>query len=77
MTHIAELLAKGTTWSFEFFPPKTPEGTAAFDAAVSELSGLEPSFVSVTYGAAGATRTNTRDIVVRLNEEQTYPAMPH
>lgn len=77
MTRIAELLAKGTTWSFEFFPPKTPEGATAFDAAVADLSQLEPSFVSVTYGAAGATRTNTRDVVVRVNDEQTYPAMPH
>ena len=77
MTRIAELLAKGTTWSFEFFPPKTPEGTSSFDAAVRDLSKLEPSFVSVTYGAAGATRTNTRDVVVRVNAEQSYPAMPH
>ena len=77
MTRIAELLAKGTTWSFEFFPPKTPEGAAAFDVAVADLSDLDPSFVSVTYGAAGATRTNTRDVVVRVNEERSYPAMPH
>lgn len=77
MTRIADLLAKGPTWSFEFFPPKTPEGAAAFDNAVADLSGLEPSFVSVTYGAAGGVRTNTRDIVVRVNNERSYPAMPH
>jgi methylenetetrahydrofolate reductase (NADPH) len=77
MTRIGDLLAKGTTWSFEFFPPKTPEGMVAFDGAVSELSALEPSFVSVTYGALGATRTNTRDIVIRVNQDQAFPAMPH
>ncbi len=77
MTRIADLLSKGTTWSFEFFPPKTPEGMVAFDRAIGELSALEPSFVSVTYGALGATRDTTRDLVIRVNEEQSYPAMPH
>ncbi|HEX2577477.1 MAG TPA: methylenetetrahydrofolate reductase [Aquihabitans sp.] len=77
MTRIPDLLAKGTTWSFEFFPPKTPEGMVAFDAAVEDLSALEPSFVSVTYGALGATRDTTRDLVIRVNEQQSFPAMPH
>ena len=77
MTRIADLLAKGTTWSFEFFPPKTPEGLVSFDAAITGLSALEPSFVSVTYGALGATRDTTRDLVIRVNEEQPFPAMPH
>lgn len=77
MTRIADLLAKGTTWSFEFFPPKTPAGMVSFDAAVQELSALEPSYVSVTYGALGATRDTTRDLVIRVNEEQAFPAMPH
>jgi len=35
MTRISDLLEKGPTWSFEFFPPKTPEGMTSFDAAVS------------------------------------------
>jgi len=77
MTRIADLLDKGTTWSFEFFPPKTPEGMVAFDVAIDELSALEPSFVSVTYGALGATRDTTRDLVIRVNEQQSFPAMPH
>ncbi|CAN5763021.1 methylenetetrahydrofolate reductase [NAD(P)H] [soil metagenome] len=77
MTRIADLLAKGPTWSFEFFPPKTPEGLASFDDAVDGLSALEPSYVSVTYGALGATRDTTRDLVIRVNAEQTFPAMPH
>ena len=77
MIRIADLLAKGTTWSIEFFPPKTPEGLVAFDAAITGLSALEPSFVSVTYGALGATRDTTRDLVIRVNAEQPFPAMPH
>jgi methylenetetrahydrofolate reductase (NADPH) len=51
MTRIADLLAAGPTWSFEFFPPKTPEGMASFDRAVADLAALDPSFVSITYGA--------------------------
>ncbi len=77
MTRISDLLAKGPTWSFEFFPPKTPEGMTSFDRAVSELSALEPAYVSITYGAGGSARDTTYDLVVRVNEEQAFPAMPH
>jgi methylenetetrahydrofolate reductase (NADPH) len=77
MTRISDLLAKGPTWSFEFFPPKTPEGMTSFNQAVSELSALEPAYVSITYGAGGSARDTTYDLVVRVNEEQAFPAMPH
>lgn len=74
---IDELLRQGRTWSFEFFPPKTPTGEREFNAAVSELSALSPSYVSVTYGALGGVRHLTRDVVLRVNAEHDYPAMPH
>ena len=77
MTRISDLLDKGPTWSFEFFPPKTPEGLVGLDRAIDDLSSLEPAYVSVTYGALGATRDTTRDLVVRVNREQAFPAMPH
>jgi methylenetetrahydrofolate reductase (NADPH) len=77
MTQIADLLAAGRTWSFEFFPPKTPEGQVAFDAAVSELAILGPDFVSITYGAMGSTRDTTRDLVVAVDHANPFPAMPH
>lgn len=77
MTRIADLLAAGPTWSFEFFPPKTPEGVTAFHTAVDELAQLEPSFVSVTYGALGSTRDTTRDLVIDVNRHHGFPAMPH
>src|SRR6476659_9476832 len=77
MTRIAELLAAGPTWSFEFFPPKSEAGAASLADAVQELATLEPSFVSVTYGALGVTREPTRATVVRINQEQPFPAMPH
>ncbi len=77
MAKIHELLAAGRTLSFEFFPPKTPEMLESLNQAIDELVPLKPSYVSVTYGALGATRTNTRDLVVRVNMEQPFPAMPH
>jgi len=77
MARIADLLAAGPTWSFEFFPPKTEEMQRQLEKAVHELAPLRPSFVSVTYGALGATREFTRDTVVRINAEQPFPAMPH
>jgi methylenetetrahydrofolate reductase (NADPH) len=77
MTRIADLLAAGPTLSVEFFPPKTPAGMVQLDKTIGELGPLDLSFVSVTYGAGGSTRDTTRDIVVRVNEEQAFPAMPH
>ena len=77
MTRIADLLAAGPTWSFEFFPPKTPEGAAALDDAIDELATLDPSYVSVTYGALGTTREPTKALVQRINQERSFPAMPH
>ncbi len=51
---IDDLLRAGTTLSFEFFPPKTPEGMDAFTAAYDDLAQLSPDFTSVTYGASAA-----------------------
>src|SRR5690349_9827259 len=77
MTRIPDLLAAGRTLSFEFFPPKTAAGVAELDAALQELAKLRPSFISVTYGALGSTRANTRDLVIGFNERHPFPAMPH
>ncbi len=77
MARIADLLAAGPTRSFEFFPPKNDEMERQLDKALAELALLEPSFVSVTYGALGSTRERTRDVVVRINGEQSFPCMPH
>jgi methylenetetrahydrofolate reductase (NADPH) len=74
---IADLLDERPTLSFEFFPPKTDEMERALDKAVAELALLEPDFVSVTYGALGTTRERTREVVVRINHEQSFPAMAH
>jgi methylenetetrahydrofolate reductase (NADPH) len=74
---IVHLLSAGPTLSFEFFPPKTDEAERQLEKTIHELAPLRPSFVSVTYGAGGSTRDRTRDIVVRVNREQPFPAMAH
>src|SRR5947209_7604541 len=75
---IDEILAsEGPTFSFEFFPPKTAEGERNLYAALADLEGLEPDFVSVTYGAGGSTREKTIEIVKRLKDEWGLEAMAH
>jgi methylenetetrahydrofolate reductase (NADPH) len=54
---ISELLAQGRTVSFEFGPPRTPEAAQRLEKVLLELEPLQPSFVSVTYGAGGSTAT--------------------
>jgi len=54
------------TFSFEFFPPKTPEGKAKLRAAWQQLSQLKPRFFSVTFGAGGSTQQGTLDTVLEI-----------
>jgi methylenetetrahydrofolate reductase (NADPH) len=64
-------------FSFEFFPPKTDEGTANLLKTLEELAPLEPGFVSVTYGAGGSTRDRTVELVTRIKRETGIEAMAH
>lgn len=77
MERIPDLLAAGQTRSVEFFPPKTADGIAQLHRTIGELSAIDLSFVSVTYGAGGSTRDLTRDLVIGINEANPFPAMPH
>ncbi|MBW3662619.1 MAG: methylenetetrahydrofolate reductase [NAD(P)H] [Actinobacteria bacterium] len=74
---MAELLRRGRTYSFEFFPPKTDEGDANLRQTLNELEPLTPSFVSVTYGAAGSTRDRTHRLVVDILHKTSMPPMAH
>lgn len=75
--HISEILAKGPTCSFEFFPPKTEKGAETLYETIRELESLKPSFVSVTYGAGGSTRDLTHDLVVRIKNSTSLDPIPH
>jgi len=67
----------GPVFSFEFFPPKTPAGEASLYEAIDRLRALEPTFVSVTYGAGGSTREKTIELVGRIKHEIGIEAMAH
>ena len=76
--HIQDIMAQGkTTFSFEFFPPKTEKASEALYETISELESYEPAFVSVTYGAGGSTRELTNDLVVRLKTTTSLDPIPH
>ena len=77
MARIADLLAAGRTYSFEFFPPKTDGAQLSLGRAIGELEPLAPSFVSVTYGAGGSTRQRTHAVVSWMRKETTLPPMAH
>jgi len=64
-------------FSFEFFPPRTDEGRAAFIDAVRRLRPLGPGFVSVTWGAGGSTRGRTLEMVMCCKREFEIEAMAH
>jgi methylenetetrahydrofolate reductase (NADPH) len=69
--------SRRTTFSFEFFPPKTAEGASDLFEHVREFEKLKPTFVSVTYGAGGSTRQLTNDLVVKIGKTTGLDPMPH
>jgi methylenetetrahydrofolate reductase (NADPH) len=76
--HILDVLAqRPTTFSFEFFPPKTDAAAAELFEAIKELEPLRPAWVSVTYGAGGGTRARTHDLVVKIKQTTRCDPMPH
>ena len=76
--HITDILSKRhPSFSFEFFPPKNNGAWDDLYASIVDLEALDPSFVSVTYGAGGSTRDATHDLVVRIKETTNIPPIPH
>ena len=63
-------------FSFEFFPPKTPEGEQKLRAARAQLAQLEPAFMSCTFGAGGSTQEGTLRTVLEMHREG-HAAAPH
>src|SRR5207245_11574519 len=64
------------TFSFEFFPPKTPEGMEKLRATWKQLAQLKPRFFSCTYGAGGSTRDRTLETVLEI-QAAGHRAAPH
>jgi len=76
--HIQDIFeTRSTTFSFEFFPPKTDKASTELFETIALLQTLQPSFVSVTYGAGGSTRERTHDLIVRIQHETNLTAVSH
>ena len=63
--------------SYEFFPPKTEPGWLTLGRTIADLEVIRPSFVSVTYGAGGSTRSRTHELVTWVREETAITPMAH
>lgn len=63
--------------SFEFFPPHSEKMETTMWQSIDRLAALEPSFISVTYGADGSTRERTHNAVARIITETSLRAAPH
>ena len=74
---ISEILKTGPSFSFEFFPPRDEKMEGVLAETLRDLEGLEPSYVSVTYGAGGTTRERTHDLVVGIDRDTTMTSMAH
>jgi methylenetetrahydrofolate reductase (NADPH) len=75
---VRDVLAAGQrTFSFEFFPPRTPDDDRLLWQTIRELEPLHPSFVSVTYGAGGSTRDHTIEIVEQIASDTTLLPVAH
>jgi methylenetetrahydrofolate reductase (NADPH) len=76
--HITDMIrGEFPTFSFEFFPPKTPEAAETLYRTIRDLESYGPDFVSVTYGAGGSTRQLTHDLVERIQHTTTLDPIPH
>jgi methylenetetrahydrofolate reductase (NADPH) len=76
--HIQDILkAHPISCSFEFFPPRTEAASEELFQTIADLQALQPSFVSVTYGAGGSTRERTHDLIVRIQEQTNLTAVSH
>ena len=76
--HITEIMrGNSPTFSFEFFPPKTPEAADTLYRTIRDLEAYMPDFVSVTYGAGGSTRELTHEIVERIQHTTKLDPIPH
>ncbi len=74
---MTQLSTTSPEFSYEFFPPKSPEAILRLQSTRTELAALKPAFFSVTYGAGGSTQERTLETVLSIQRETGIPAAPH
>ncbi|MDX6277422.1 MAG: methylenetetrahydrofolate reductase [Nocardioidaceae bacterium] len=74
---VAALRGPTPSFSFEFFPPKDDEGEAVLWQTIADLEPLQPTFVSVTYGAGGTSQERTVRITARIAEQTSMRPVGH
>src|SRR6476619_6542004 len=76
--HITDIMREDSpTFSFEFFPPRTPDAAEILYHTIRDRESYMPHFVSVTYGAGGSTRDLTHDLVERIQHTTKLDPIPH
>jgi len=70
-------MASPLSFSFELFPPRTPEGVAKLPGVIGQLAAVRPNYFSVTYGAGGSDQDGTYQTIVTVVEQTGVEAAPH
>src|ERR1039457_3227089 len=70
-------MASQPSFSFELFPPRTPEGVANLPAVISQLATVRPNYFSITYGAGGSEQEGTYETLVTVVKHSGAEAVPH
>lgn len=79
MVNLADVVAgaRRPTFSIELWPPRSPAAAQKLEAAIPVLEELNPTFTSITYGAAGSTRERTHELVTKIRRDTSIEPMAH
>jgi methylenetetrahydrofolate reductase (NADPH) len=70
-------MASPLSFSFELFPPRTPEGVAKLPSVIGQLAAVRPDYFSITYGAGGSNQDGTYETLVTVARHSGVEAAPH
>jgi methylenetetrahydrofolate reductase (NADPH) len=70
-------MASPQSFSFELFPPRTPEGVAKLPSVIGQLAAVRPNYFSITYGAGGSNQDGTYETLMAVASHSGVEAAPH